>query len=801
MLKYNLKLAIRNSKKHRKFFLISILSLAIGTATSSLLWFHVKYEKSYDTFYKQTDNLFRVSYTVNQGGKQIINSCRTQSALSPVLPKETDLIEGSCRAYYEDCYMYTEDVKLYNQQVIWADSGFLNVFQNEMVLGDPSTALANKYSVVISDKTAQIYFGQSDPMGKVIKLNEGMVFTVTGVFKEIPQNSHLRYNFITSFSTLEDYGMPRQGNWRAHFVGTYIRKKEDVSKAQIETVLADIVDKYMADRTERGQEAKLTLIPVKDIYLHSDLEGEFKPLGNSNKLSLLTIIALFVIIIAWANNVNIATALSFERAKESGIRKLNGASKKSLFKYFITESFFINLVSVFLSLIILQLLFPAFKALVDDAVVKNFFLQYWFWGSIVIFMIAGVLFTGVFPAIVQSSFTPLQVLKKYTGGKTSLNSFRTNLVVFQFTLAIILIGSTLLIFKQIKHLETQDLGIKANQVLVMRAPATNNTTGDRRYAEFRSFRQELLQAPHIKSVTATMNVPGQMNRYNNVLVTRNTKQIDASFNISQADENYFETYQVPIIEGRNFYTNMENERGNIIINKKAAEALEFETAGEAIGQKITVGNSEREIVGVVKNFHHESLKKELEPYIYTFNHPGEFGYYPALIATNNIPGVIGTVEKIWKNHYPNALFDYFFLDEFFNKQYVTYRQLGKLVGISSCLAILIACLGLFALASYTVNKKIKEIGVRKVNGAKVRQLLAMLNAEFIKWVVIAFVVATPVAWYAMKRWLENFAYKTNLSWWIFALAGFIAMVVAVGTVSWKSWKAANRNPVEALKYE
>jgi putative ABC transport system permease protein len=268
-----------------------------------------------------------------------------------------------------------------------------------------------------------------------------------------------------------------------------------------------------------------------------------------------------------------------------------------------------------------------------------------------------------------------------------------------------------------------------------------------------------------------------------------------------ADNNYFETYQVPILEGRNFSKIIENERGSIVVNEKAIEAMGFESALQAIGKKVKVRNQDKEIIGIVKNFHHESLQKEIEPYIYDFRHPPEFGYYPALVSTTDIWGAVNVAENAWKKHYPEAQIDFFFLDDYFNRQYLSYNKLGKLVGISTVLAIFIACLGLFALVSYTVNKKVKEIGVRKVNGATITEILTMLNKDFVKWVVLGFIIACPISFYVMNRWLENFAYRTPLSWWIFVLAGILAFGIALLTVSRQSWLAATRNPIEALRCE
>lgn len=801
MLNYYLKLILRNFARHRRFFVINILGLSIGIATSALLWMQIQYENSFDNFYPQYENLYRVSYHASKDGKELTNSCRTQSALGPTLQEASELISASCRCFYESCFMYTDNVQMYNQDVVWADRGFLNVFQNEMVQGDISTALENKYSVAISDKMAHIYFGEEDPIGKVIKLNEGIPFTVTAVFKTLPKNTHLHYDFAVSFSTLEDYGVNLKGNWRSTFVSTYFRKIPTAPVTSISNLLADISEKYLTNRGKDGLEASYSVMPVKDIYLKSNLSGEFVPQGNLTKVKLLFIIAIFIIVIAWTNNINISTALSFERAKVSVIRKINGANNRSLMKYHLAEVLGINLAAVFLSLLFILLALPIFRSFVNYDISITSFLQPWFWLMLGGVLLAGVIFTGGISVLLQSSSSPFQVIGNKINNTTNFGSVRYGLTVFQFMLAIILIGSTTLIFKQINYLEKSNLGMNPSQVLVMRGPATNNTSGERRYHEFCAFREELLQSPYVEKVTATMNIPGQANRYNDVTVSRKGKEINTRFNISFSDENYFATYQVPIVAGRNFYPVMANETKSVIINEKAAEDMGFESAAEAVGQKINVRDREMEIVGVAKDFHHESLQKELEPYIYQFRHPHEFGYYPALVNTANIPALMKSVRQVWKKHYPNALPDFFFLDTYFNKQYISYKQLGQLAGASSLLAIFIACLGLFALVSHTVNKKVKEIGVRKVNGAKVSEIMTMLNRDFVKWVIIAFVIATPIAYYTMSRWLENFAYKTPLSWWIFALAGVMALGIALLTVSWQSWRAAARNPVEALRYE
>ncbi len=801
MIKHHLKLFIRNVNRYRRFFLTNTIGLSIGIATSAMLLLHIHYEKNFDDFYPQPENLYRVSYHASKDGKILTNSCRSHSALSPLLQNETGLVAASCRAFYESCYMYTDNVQLYNQDVVWADSAFFNVFQNRLLLGNATTALSNKYSTAISEKMANVYFGGEDPVGKIIKLNEGIPFTVTAVFKNIPQNTHLHYDFVVSFNTLEDYGVKQTGNWSSLFVSTYFRKTPVAQEQGISQSLSDISGKYLTKNGKDGMGARYSAMPVKDIYLHSGLESEFRPQGNPTKIKLLGLIAIFIIVIAWTNNINISTALSTERVKATGIRRVNGARNWSIIKYNLTELFLVNIMAILLSLAILLLALPLFKNLVGNNIETDFGAQPWFWLMLGTLLVAGTAFTGVITSITQSSFNPLQLLNNKANNTAGTRAMRHGLTVFQFMLAIILIGTTTLVFKQIKFLENSDLGMCTNQVLVLRGPATNNTSGDRRYREFCAFRNELLQSPYVKNVTATMNIPGQTNRYNNVWVSIKGKQIDRPFNISFSDENYFATYQVPIIAGRDFHSSMENEAKSIIINEKAAKAIGFGTATEAIGEKINVGKQELEIVGVAKDFHHESLQKEIGPYIYQFKHPHEFGYYPALVETSNIPELIKTVEHVWKNHYSKAQPDFFFLDTYFNKQYISYKQLGKLAGIGSILSIIIACLGLFALVSFTLNKRIKEIGVRKVNGATISEVMALLNKDFVKWVAIAFIIATPIAWYAMHLWLENFAYKTTLSWWIFALAGVSALGIAMLTVSWQSWRAATRNPVEALRYE
>ncbi|MGE4585754.1 MAG: ABC transporter permease [Mangrovibacterium sp.] len=801
MIEYHLKLAYRNCIKQRLFTFISVAGLAVGIAASTMLFIYVRYEKSYDRFYPETQDLYRVNYHLEKEGKQLINSCRTQSALSWVLLHESELIAASCRTFYEECYMYTEKVKLYGQQVLWADSAFLEVFQPEMIVGNRRSALAQKYSVVISETVARKYFGEGDPIGQIIKLNEGIPFAVTGVFRDLPRNTHLHYDFIVSFQTLEDYGVNQRGVWKSHFVSTYFRKNPSVTEASLTRLLANLIQKYLVPVCKEGETAGYSIQPVKDIYLDSDQEGEFQQQGNMMKIGLLFVVAIFILAIAWANNINISTALSFERARESGILKLHGASNQSLISYHLAEFFLINLISIILSVILVIAFFPFFRSLIGLEIYLKSVIQPWLGLLYLFFLVGGVFFTGAISAWIQSLVHPSQVLKNMFHDRLKFHVVRRVLAVCQFALAIVLIISTILIVKQIDYLESRDLGMKADQVLVMRGPATNNTSGERRYHEFCAFRDELLQLPGVESLTATMNIPGQANKYNNVAVLKNGQKVNASFNISFADENYFRTYQVPILAGRNFYPSIANEQNSVIINEKASSLLGFNSPQKAVGESITVNNRFMQIVGIARDFHHESLRKTIEPYIYQFKHPHEFGYYPALVSTANVSGLLMNVEAVWKKHYPDAQADFFFLDTFFNKQYQTYTQLSELVGISAFLAVFIACMGLFAFVKNTVNKKVKEIGIRKVNGAKVFEVMSMLNADFVKWVLIAFAIAAPIAWYAMTRWLGNFAYKTDFSWWIFVLAGLLTLGVALLTVSLQSYKAAVKNPVEALRYE
>ena len=798
---HHLKLAFRNCIKQRLFTVISIVGLAVGLVASTLLFIYVRYEESYDRFYPNAKDLYRVNYHLEKEGQQLVNSTLTQSGLSWMLRDRSDLIAASCRTFYEECYMYTDMVKLYGQQVLWADSAFLEVFQLPMLVGNPRTALAQKYATVISETVAHKYFGDQNPVGQIIKLNEGIPFVVTGVFEDLPPNTHLHYDFVVSFQTLKDYGVDQRGSWRSPFVATYFRKRPLATEASINQLLGGLVEKYLVPNCKEGEIAGYSIQPVEAIYLDSDLQSEFQQQGSRMKARLLFIVALFILAIAWANNISISTALSFEKARESGILKLHGASSGSLMSYHLAESFLINLLAVVLSFGLVVALFPFFRALVGVDLPFWTILQPWVGVLYLIYLLGGVLFSGAISAWIQSLARPLQVLKNVFHDKLQFHVVRRTLAVGQFALAIVLIIATILIVKQINYLETRDLGMKADQVLVIRGPATNNTSGERRYHEFCAFRDELLRLPGVETMTATMNIPGQANKYNNVAVSRNRQKVNASFNLSFADENYFPTYQVPIIAGRNFYPNIAVEKDKVILNEKAAIILGFSSAADAVGETITVNRHVVQVIGVARNFHHETLRKAIEPYIYQFKHPHEFGYYPALVSTADVSGLLKQIEQVWRKHYPNAQADFFFLDSYFNKQYQSYTQLSELVGISALLAVFIACMGLFAFVTHAVNKKVKEIGIRKVNGAKVFEVMALLSRDFVKWIAVAFLVAAPVSWYAMNKWLESFAYKTELSWWIFALAGLQALGIALLTVSWQSWRAATRNPVEALRYE
>ncbi|MGQ8337409.1 ABC transporter permease [Sunxiuqinia sp. A32] len=802
-----IKNILRNLKKNKAFTFINIGGLSIGIAAFFLLMIYVAFEKSYDEFLDNNENTYRVQLKQYKNGEPLFNKATSTYNIGPLIKDEIPEVKEFARAGFEKCLVFRENNYLNSQDLFWTDSTFLNVVKVEMVQGDKQTALISPYTTVLSDKLAKIYFGDSDPIGQIIYINEHLPFTVTGVFKSLPANSHLNFKLLLSLST-GNVLWPGWGtdnySWGGHgWLYTYITLQEGSSPKVVEDKIAKLVKEKMPENfLAENIQFEFHLQKVTDIHLNSKLENEFKVNGSKQYINIFMLIGIIALIIAWINFINISNAQAYDKVKESAIRKVNGATRKDITSIFITEAFILNLLGTVIACILILISIPVFSQLTGKAL--DVFLKqnpsyiFMLLGT----MIIGAIISGIYPGLILSSIKPEKVLKSNHVNPKSKLSFRHALVVFQLAASICLIITVTTIYKQMQYISKKDLGYNRNFVVVLEAPRSMNMDSTK-YVKYRTFKENFTQISAVRNITSTLFKMGEESVYDfsvNRINGEETKDILIKRNL--IDDDYLNVFGIHLLAGENFRSNTRRRSEEIIINQQACELLGFKSPADAIGKSISSnGNNRAKIIGVTANFHQENLKVPVRAMCFSFDHPNNFGSYIVSVNPSDINGTISQIETIWNEIYVNDPFIYQFLDEQLENLYFSEIRLGKLLMIFACITVFITCLGLLGLILITTKKNIKIIGIRKVNGANSIEIINLLNKDFVKWVVIAFIIAIPVSWYAMTQWLASFAYRTTLSWWIFTMAGLVIFGIAMLTVSWQSWKAASRNPVEALKYE
>lgn len=807
MLKYLLKNSFSSIFRRKSFALINIVGLSLGITVFFMLFVYVKYENSYDKFLPDSENTYRVELDIYQNGKLQSKKATSTYNIGPMLKREFSHVKEYARAGFEKCLVYKNHVKYNAQELFWTDSTFLKVLKVKMLRGDVTTALAAPYSVVLSDKMAHKYFGDEDAMGKTIFINEHLQFTVKGIFKALPHNSHLNFKLLLSLST----GNVLWPGWGTNNVGwggywwlyTYITMTPGTDAAQIESRINKMVKEQMPDNLlAQNFRFDFHLTKVEDIHLTSKLENEFKVNGSKQNTNILFIIAIIIILIAWINFINISSSEVIEKAKDAGIRKLNGASRSHIMIQYLLEVFILNCVSLGFTMVFIKIFITYFEG-VSGVPLEAFLLQnsylYLYLFSVVF---VGTILSGIYPAIVLSSFKPHLVLKGSIFEGKSNFALRKVLVVFQMFATIVLIVSAITIYKQINYINSKDLGYNKEQLLIVEAPSNLNMDSTK-FAKYLHFKDIILKSPKVKSVTSTAWGMGQQcigERTYNTINGKNNINIILSEN--QIDQDFLKTFGIKLLAGKNFEFRPQQINDKALVNLKAVKEMGFQNPKDIVGSVISVsGNHRVQIIGVINDYHQESLKNKVKPMICFYRHPNIFGSYAILLSPGKISNSVDFIKEEWEKQYPNAPFDYKFLDSQLEAMYVAEKRFAKLLVLFTSLAIIIACLGLLGLIIIMTRKMVKEIGVRKVNGATVLEIITMINRQFTKWVVIAFIIAVPLSYYAMSMWLSKFAYKTDLSWWIFAVAGLATLGIALVTVTWQSLFAATRNPVVSLRYE
>lgn len=807
MIRNYLKIAFRNILKQKSYTFLNVAGLSLGMAASLLIFQYVKYERSFDSFHTNADRIYRIQYNGYHGGALNFESAVAVPAITTFIKNNFPEVEQVCRVLTRSGAVMSYEhptlglLSFQARKMHFAGPDFLRMFDFKLLQGDRQTCLDGLNKVIISQSTAKKYFGEDDPMGKRMNMNGRTPFEVTGVFEDVPENSHIRFDYLLSYATINaqtNNQSETSWGWYDFYSFVQVRPGTDIG------VLQAKIDRQLEE--ERGAEWKgdndrqeFILRPLLDIHLQSKLLYESEPddQRDGDSVSALSVIAFFILAIAWINYINLATARSFNRANEVGVRKVMGAYRRQLIGQFITESFIMNLISCVLALIIVRLVWSPFSNLTGWHIPMDFLYVAEFWLIVGGLFIAGTVLSGFYPAIVLSSFRPVAVLKGKairSGGGTIL---RKSLVVFQFGASVFLIVGSLIVYQQLRFMKQQDLGLAISDTMVLKGPGVRDSTFNNK---LESFKAEIKRIPGVRSVTAASFIPGD-EIYWTTNIRNLTARPDESVVVSGSavDDDFIPAFGVKVLAGRNFDKSFPGDNGRIVLNLALAKLLNYKDPAEAIGKNVVFGGDTLEVCGVVEDFHQMSLKSAVAPLAMMNWNSARF--FSIKVETTDYHSVINALAGPWNTFFPGNPIDYFFLDQFFNRQYDKDDRFGQVFTLFTGLAILIASLGLFGLASFMALQRTKEIGIRKVLGSSVSDIVMLLARGFLQPVVIANLIAWPVSWWVMDRWLESFPYRITVNPLFLMVAGVVVVIIAFVSVSSQTLKAAMTKPAETLKYE
>jgi putative ABC transport system permease protein len=809
----HLRSTIRNLAKRKGYTLLNLGGLVIGMTSCLLIFHYVSYERSYDDFHPKAKQIARLRLDSYQKGQLAWKSATVYPAIAPTIKKDYPEVENFCRLHDADLLLTNEEtnVKFSEHKGYFADPSTLQMFDIRLIKGNPATALDAPDKMVISESMARKYFGNQDAMAKRLVVRDpGMVQTyeVTGVFKDYPSNSHLDIKYLVSYATLgkimRHYGdtsnaVETSFGWYDFY--SYIQLKPGVNYKQLEGKLPFFTDHYINSNKwykANNVRAELHLLPLTDIHLYSNYNQEAEVNGNGQAVSFLFLIALLIICIAWINYINLATARSVERAKEVGVRKVLGASRAELMRQFLAESLLLNLVACVISFGLFFALLRPFDFFTGRSESIDFALTRNYWLLFAGLFLLGTFLSGIYPAFVLSAFQPIRVLKGAFKNTSRGIILRKGLIVAQFVTSVILIAGTIIVFMQVSYMRSQQLGVNINQTLVLRGAGSIR---DSLYMNvYQPFKEDLLRQPAVKSVAVSSSVMGDEIYWTSGyrIVGDASKTSSTMFKLG-IDYDFLPAYNLKLIAGRNFSKDFPTDEHAVLLNERAVEMLGFKNPEDAINKKVTSGDTVT-VVGVVSNYHHQGLQKAIDPMAFLLR-PDQRDYYSLKVETPGIQQTIASIQKIWNKHFPADPMEYFFLDESFNKQYTSDILFGKVFGVFAFLAILIACFGLLGLTAYNVLQRTKEIGIRKVLGASAQSILLLLSKDFMRLIIISLLCAIPIGWLVMNRWLQDFAYRIDIKWWVFAAAGIISLLIAMITICLQAFKSVIENPVKSLHTE
>ncbi|GAA4447039.1 ABC transporter permease [Nibrella saemangeumensis] len=802
MLKNYLKIAWRNLWRNKGFSLINIFGLAVGLASCLLLFMYLSHELSYDDFHENGDRIVRVTMEFGLEGK-VSKAPVTGTRVGPEFGRQFPEVESAVRLLNGQAVVRYGDQQFSEKRFVYADSSLFNIFSFRLLKGNPQQVLAGPNLVVLSASTAQKYFGKEEPIGKVLRINTGRSdkdFTVTGVVQDCPANSQIKYDLLASFTTLAAAREPEQ--WYSANYATYLLLRRPESIAPLQVKIPAFMKTQFGELSLTGKDyLTYNLEPLRRVHLYSDVEGNFEPNGDLIYIYIFGSIALLILIIACVNYVNLASSRAVERAQEVGVRKVMGALQAQLFGQFIGESVLVTLSALLLGVLLAYLALPLFNELSARAFTFDMWVQPKY-----LLLLLGVallvsLIAGTYPALILARFRPVKVLKgnlKTVGA----GQFRRALIVFQFAITAFLITSTLIVQNQLSFIQNKKLGYNKDHVLVLPA--------DKQVVEkIKSLKNVFKQNANVRDITLAYESPVYINGGYGM---HRQDMPDDQYKMANGlpvDEDFIRTMGLRIIAGRDL-TQKDVEMASrpdgdtlnyyyFVLNESAVKELGW-TPQQAIGQKMDMGgNRKGEVKAVIEDFHFASMKQQVGPLV--IFPEGGGNVMLVKLSGNQLESTLQYLEAKWRALVPDRPFEYEFMDEEFSKLYAGEVRTGRIFSVFAFLSIFLACLGLFGLSAYTTAQRTKEIGIRKVLGASVMSIVTLLSKDFLKLVVVALVIASPLAWYAMNQWLKDFVYRIDIPWWVFVIAGILAIAIAFLTVSLQSIRAAFQDPVKSLKTE
>ncbi|HEY5826182.1 MAG TPA: ABC transporter permease [Cyclobacteriaceae bacterium] len=809
MLIHFIKVFLRTSLKRGSYSFITLSGLVLGMTAFALISLYVLNEQSFDNFHVKKDRIFRLRQDRYSHGTLTRQWTAGPWGIGVELKRDfSEVIRYASvnRGGLKSTVLSNGDVFFREENVFYASEDFFELFSFPLIKGVDSLVLKRPFTMVLSESLARRYFGETDPIGKTLKNNGKEEYEITGVFKDVPANTHLKFDALFSFESLlkivgpvETEDLMSSWAWAGNY--TYIELSKSVDFKAFEAKLPAYVDKEAGAILKSWDESMAFILqPVPSIHLNSNYKDELEPNGDARSIQLLTLVALFILIMAWVNYINLATARAMERAREVGVRKVLGSNRSQLIRQFLMESLFMKAIALCFTITLVYLLLPYFSDFVNRKMESASFLRKEILLSITAIFIFGVIVSGLYPALVLSGFRPVSVLKGKLKASIQGVILRKGLVTFQFVTSIALLIITFSVYRQIQFMRNSSLGIDTEQILVVQGPHIRATDYKNR---FDTFKNSLLAQSNIASVSVSSDVPGHAVGSSNGGIRLEGQEMSKgnSYRVTMVDEDYKATYGLQLLTGRWFSKEFNDHWKTALVNETAMHLLGFNDPEQIIGKRIYVWDGVLQIVGVVKDYHNESLKKKVDQLIFLYDRDVSDYYSVKIKPGQPLNEAAAQITRRYQAAFPGNPVHSFFLDDYYNQQYQSDRQFGKVFGLFTLMAIVIACLGLFGLSSYLVVQRTKEIGIRKVMGASVRQISLLVSKEFTLVVVLAIIVSWPLSYWVVNNWLSDFAYRIEIGWVLFIVPAICVFVIAVITVATQSIKAATVNPVDSLRTE